>query len=146
MPSVTVRQSELTVRQSGSDRSAGGLGEDVGFAVGEADPESGAAGWRLLDMDRPLVGLDQTADDEQTQARSAGAAMFPELGEHARPDLLVDTGTFVVDDDLSATPGRRPDRDLDVALTVLDGVLDQVGHHLSQLVAVDPDLRPARRR
>src|SRR6185437_493020 len=113
----------------------------------EREPKSGAAARDAVDADRPAHRLDEVLDDRETEARPAHVARTSavdavEALEQARQVARLDARAGV--GDLHAQRVLHPLRaqpDARAGAAVLDGVVEQVGEHLLEPLAVG-----ARRR
>jgi hypothetical protein len=119
---------------------------------GPVHDDPGAAAWRVEDRDLAAVGPGDAVDEVEAEAgAAAGAVAGPELGEHAPAHLEWDALALVVDGEADAVGGPalvEPRFGLDAHRTaaVADGVLDDVGDDLGELVGVDVDLGQLGRR
>src|SRR5258708_18825395 len=79
----------------------------IWHASGHGKSELRAAAWRLRDSDGAAVGLDHALDDEQADTGPAPALLAPELTEHPRCELSIDTRTLI--DDVNRNPASAID-------------------------------------
>jgi hypothetical protein len=126
-------------------------GSGLGLDGGKVKPETTAPSGAVTGADVTPVCLDDLAHDEQAEPgpdvlladrRSARVAL-EELGQ----DVGRDADAVILDDDLAPSILERDaHRDAPVGRRELDGVGEQVGHHLLQPAAIAQHAGLSRRR
>src|SRR5207244_1053507 len=119
--------------------------------AGEADDEDGADPGGALHLDAAAVGLDRVAGDRQAQAGALSVAAARAVGlvealEDPAELLGGDAAAGVGDpqlDQLAAPLGAAARREGDHPADrgVLDGVVDEVAHHLAEAAGIAEDRR-----
>src|SRR5262245_9851858 len=118
--------------------------------IGERDAETRPPSRLAIALDRAAVTLNNTMSHEESKPRPLRTGRIERL-EDARPMLRVDArpGVLHIEHDERAIGGARPKRTKghgSPRRRGLDRVLDQVEHHLQQLIRVGAHARPVARR